>query len=260
MEPNRADMEIRRYLSIIRRRLVLVVAIMVAALAAGWLITPRDDTYTATATLYVGSRSIDPTSDQVSGDRVAGLDRLITTFTELVHTRPVAEAAAAEPGVTQSADEIMGATSAGQVPSANLINVSVTLADPAESQLVANAVSAAFVDQIRSFEPRDTAIETEQVVSVYELAQLPSQPEPSGLLRNLALAGVLGIIVTGIVLALLEYLDITLRSPEDAERQLGLPVLGVVPALGGQLPVARVTRIGGPAPASPPGRRGAPAG
>ena len=51
-------MELRRYLSILRRRLLLILAIVVAALAAGWLITPRTHQYTASSTLYVGSAAI----------------------------------------------------------------------------------------------------------------------------------------------------------------------------------------------------------
>jgi hypothetical protein len=56
--------------------------------------------------------------------------------------------------------------------------------------------------------------------------------------RTLALAGVFGVLAAGALLALLEYLDITLRSAADVERQLELPVLAVVPALGRELPVA----------------------
>jgi capsular polysaccharide biosynthesis protein len=256
-------MEIRRYLSIIRRRLVLVVLIIAAALAAGWMITPRTETYTATSTLYVGSRSIslDPTSDQISGDRVAGLDRLIGTFIELVESRPVAERAArlAQAAVDGAPvpSEIVSGTLAEQVPNTNLIEVSFTDEDPVIAQRVSDSVATTFVQQIRQFEPRETETEAEQVISVYEPAALPTLPEPSGLRRNLILTGVLGVLVAGALLALLEYLDITLRSPEDAERQLGLPVLGVIPALRKEEALGRwrpIARTGpGPVGAERPG-------
>ena len=48
---------------------------------------------------------------------------------------------------------------------------------------------------------------------------------------NLAISLLLGL-VAGVVLALLlEYLDDTLKSPDDVEKRLGLPVLGVIPKL-----------------------------
>ncbi len=235
-------MEIRRYVSIVRRRWILLVAIVVAALAAGFLITPRGRTYTASSTLYVGSRSVDlaPQSGQVSADRAAGLDRLIQTFTALVPTRPIADAALKTTTVNRTEADITGGATAKQIPNTDLLQLSYTDRDPVVSVAVANAVASALVDQIRSFEPRPTA--TDQVISVYQTAN-KANPNPSKLPRNLALAGIFGLIVAGALIALLEYLDITVRSADDAERLLELPVLAVVPATGHQLPISGAASI-----------------
>src|SRR5207237_8891782 len=103
-----------------------------------------------------------------------------------------------------------------------------------------NGVSEAFVQQIKRFEPSNT--DADQIASVYQRASLPG-PNPSSLPRNLALAGLFGLLVAGALVALLEYTDISLRSSEDVERHLELPVLGVVPALGDQLPVPAAKRV-----------------
>jgi capsular polysaccharide biosynthesis protein len=238
-------MEMRRYLSIVRGRWVLVLTIVIAALAAGLFVTPRGHTYTAESTLYVGSRSIDtdPTSGQVSGDRVAGLDRLISTFTAMVGTRPVAQDAITKAKVARSPDGVIAESSAQQIAATDLIQISVTDSDPAVSKALADGEAAALVDQIRAFEPRDTKGDTGNVISVYENAALPGAPNRSELRRDLALAGLFGLIVAGIMLALLEHLDITVRSADDAERELDLRVLAVVPALGNELPVSRAVNV-----------------
>jgi capsular polysaccharide biosynthesis protein len=253
-------MELRRYLSIVRRRLLLVIAIVAAALAAGYLITPRDDTYTATTTLYVGSRSIDIDPRAVSGDRVAGFDRLIATFTAMIRSEPVARAAARAADVDRSASDVRARTQAEQVQNTNLIAVSVTDRDPATARALANEVADAFVAQIEKFEPRN-GDEQVDVASVYERALLPTSPNPSPLLRNLILAALLGLVIAGGAVALLEHLDISLRSTDDVERRLELPVLGVVPALGDELPVtpaASVRAISKPRTPSAARTRGAP--
>ena len=238
-------MELRRYLSIARRRVLLIVAIVGAALVAGWLVTPRESTYTATTTLYVGSRSIDidPQSGEVTSERVAGFDRLIQTFTALLQSDPVAREAADEADVERAPGVVQAATSARQVANTNLIRVSVTDRDPAVARALGNAVSDAFVSQIQSFEPRDAENAGGEVVSVYQRAGLPGAPNPSPLLRNLVLAGLFGLLVAAGVVALLEVVDISLRSSEDVERRLELPVLGVVPALGDELPVPPALRV-----------------
>ena len=237
-------MELRRYLSIVRRRLLLILAIIVAAVAAGWFVTPRTETYTATSTLYVGSRSItvDPRSGEVSASYAAGIDRLIKTFNAIIGTTPVAGAAIKAADVNRQPGAVAATTQAEQVPNTNLIRVSVTDRDAATARALANGVSTSFVKQIQAFEPRD-AQNPDQVVSVYQRAGLPSASNPSSLARNLALAGLLGILVAAGVVALLEHLDISIRSSDDVERHLELPVLGVVPSLGDQLPVTQASLV-----------------
>jgi capsular polysaccharide biosynthesis protein len=256
-------MELRRYLRIVRRRLLLIVAIVAAAAAAGYIVTPKSKTYTASTTLYVGARSIniDPRSGQVSGERVAGFDRLIRTFNVMITSRSVVNAAVSDASVRRSAGAVAADIKAEQVPSTNLIQLSVTDADPAAARGLANAISDAFVKQINAFEPGTTPTggqtdPASQVISVYQRAALPSTPNSIGLARNVALAALFGLIAAGALVALLEALDISIRSPEDVERRLELPVLGVVPALGNQLPVTPALRVRGLPTRRQPSRQG----
>ncbi|WP_374473710.1 GumC family protein [Arenimonas sp.] len=67
-------------------------------------------------------------------------------------------------------------------------------------------------------------------IAVVDRAQRGFKYKPS-LTRNLAL-GLLAGLMLGVLLALaFEYLDDTLKSPEDVEKQTGLSVLGVIPLL-----------------------------
>jgi capsular polysaccharide biosynthesis protein len=237
-------MELRRYLSIIRRRLLLIIAIVVAAVAAGWLITPRTDSYTASTTLYVGSAAID--SAQVSGDSVAGFDRVIKTFTAMLPTTKVAQAGIEEAGVDRSGAATAGATHAEQIENTNLILLSVTDRNPAVARDLANGISESFVSDLNKVE--SPGGRKPQVLSIYERAKTPSVPDPSNLLRNLALAALLGLVIAGGVIALLEHLDISFRSVDDVERRLELPVLGVIPALGNHMPVPLASSVQAPPP------------
>lgn len=69
-------------------------------------------------------------------------------------------------------------------------------------------------------------------VSIVDSAQLPRGRSSPSLRRNLAMALMLGLL-GGVACAFgLELFDDTLKSPEDVEMRLGLPVLGVIPKLG----------------------------
>ena len=247
-------MELRRYLSILRRRMLLILAIVVAALAAGWLITPRTHQYTASSTLYVGSAAIG--SGDISGDRVAGFDRVIKTFTAMLPSEKVVRAGVSSAGVDRSVGAVAGVTQAAPVENTNLIKLSVTDNDPAAARGLANGIADAFVRQINKVEPATG--QTSHVLSVYERAWTPSAPDPSNLLRNLVLALLLGLVIAGSVVGLLEHLDISFRSIEDVERRLELPVLGVLPSLGSHMPVPPAARVQAPTSGGAAHERGAP--
>lgn len=68
---------------------------------------------------------------------------------------------------------------------------------------------------------------TPNVVQV-EKATPPAIPIQAGPLRNIILGAVIGLLLTGTVAFILEYMDDTLKSPQDIANVLGLPVVGYV--------------------------------
>jgi len=69
-------------------------------------------------------------------------------------------------------------------------------------------------------------------VRIIEEATPPSAPIRPLKARNLAMSLVAGLVLAIAVAVALEYLDTTVKTPDDVERYLGLVVIGVVPAFG----------------------------
>ncbi|MGK2908448.1 MAG: GumC family protein [Sphingobium sp.] len=68
-------------------------------------------------------------------------------------------------------------------------------------------------------------------ISIVDIARVPGKPVSPNLLVNLGLALLISFMAaTGFIYAR-EQLDDVVRSPEEAERKLGLPAIGMVPAL-----------------------------
>ncbi len=68
---------------------------------------------------------------------------------------------------------------------------------------------------------------TPNVVQI-EAAVVPVNPVRPQPLRNALLAGAVGMILAAGLVFLVEYLDDTLKTPEDVERLLGLPLIGYI--------------------------------
>ena len=131
---------------------------------------------------------------------------------------------------------MVDATHVSPEPATQLLYIEVRDEDPSQAQLLSNALADSFVEAVLEFEPGDTGDVPRLPAYVFEQAQLPTTPEPTGQIMTIlktTLFGLLG----GVGLAfLLDYLDVSLRSAADVERRLELPVLGVIPALGNEAP------------------------
>lgn len=68
---------------------------------------------------------------------------------------------------------------------------------------------------------------TPNVVQV-ERATSPTVPIQAGPLRNIILGAAIGLLITGAIAFSLEYMDDTLKTPQDIANVLGLPVVGYV--------------------------------
>ena len=233
-------MELRHYLSVLRARIWLVIFTTVLAAGAGVAASSGASTYTATTTLYLGSRtiSLEPNGGDLTTDRLAALDRIALTFSKMIDSEPVAERAIRQLGIDADPSDVVDETHVAPEPATQLIYVSVRDDDADLAQQLANALADAFVGSVQEFEPGDTTAGVEGSVPrvpvyVFERAQVPTSPDPSDEASTIVLATFFGLI-SGIALTLLiDYLDVSLRNAADVERRLELPVLGVIPALTG---------------------------
>lgn len=81
-------------------------------------------------------------------------------------------------------------------------------------------------------------------ISIVDSARPPSKPSKPDILINLALAALFGLGLGVIAALVLEALDETVATPDDVEKKLGVPVLGVVPLLDkGQTTAAALSDI-----------------
>lgn len=253
-------MELRYYLEILRRRWVFIAVTVVAALAAAWLITPRTPLYTAESRVYVGARQFDleANSRDLSLERISAIDRLLVTFSAMIDSRVMADAAREALALEVPAEFIVDQTSVAPVTGTQLLAIKVTDEDPALARDLADQLADSFVENIVELEGgavTDDESESGTLPSglpanVFETAELPTAPNPTNLIRNLLLAAVFGLLAAAGTILLIEYLDITVKSGEDVEHRMELPVLGVIPrgreiTVNGERPmVADIVAVG----------------
>jgi uncharacterized protein involved in exopolysaccharide biosynthesis len=68
-------------------------------------------------------------------------------------------------------------------------------------------------------------------IRIVEAAIVPTSPVKPRKMQNLALGAVIGLVVGLAAAFFLEYMDDSIRTPEQVERALGVPVFSLIPML-----------------------------
>jgi capsular polysaccharide biosynthesis protein len=221
-------MELRRYLRLVRQRLLLVVVAIIAGAGVGYAITSRTPVYTATATLFVGSTNLGPNQEFLYQE--ADLNQIVNTYAVMIPDPVIAQKAIDQTHINRFAGSVAAETSAQVITNTQLISVSVADTSAADAIQLANAVSSAFVSQIKDYQvdPTATGSVPSEPAHVYQDATYASASS-SGLTKRIILGSAFGLVLSVFLVLLLDYLDITIKSADELERRLDLPVLGIVP-------------------------------
>jgi capsular exopolysaccharide synthesis family protein len=156
-------------------------------------------------------------------------EQRVKSYVELLQGDRLARAAATDPDIGLTPQQIQNEVRAYGVPDTVLLRATVTDSDRARSTRVASALAQHFVELVQALETPPGASQATvkvEVVAGPQGASTPVSPRPA---RNLALAGLLGLLA-GVLLAVLrETLDVTVKTPEALQAASGAPVLGQIP-------------------------------
>ncbi|MEY2423390.1 MAG: protein tyrosine kinase modulator [Acidimicrobiaceae bacterium] len=237
-------MELRRYLAILRSRWLLIVVTALVGAGAGYLTTSHTNTYSASSTVYIGSRVLIGGADtgglNISTDRQVALADVSRSFAFMIDSVSTARDAIDTTAVTRSPVQVVAETTVTPQTSQLLI-ISVTDREPAIAQKLADGMADAFVSKVQQLEPTTTEGSLPFLPAYkFQSAALPVVPLGSDLNKNVVLGAVFGLLMSCSAAFILDYVDLTVRSSDDAERRFGLPVLGVIPMLNSGMSPAGV--------------------
>lgn len=222
MENTEYEIDLREIFGMLKKRWLMIFSIMaVAVIATGiisfFVMTPI---YESSSTLLVNYKQNQETV--MTYNDLTMSQKLVNTYSEIIKSRSVAEAVLQKLDLDLTPDQLSSKITVSKVSDTEIIRVKVQDEDPAMAALIANTVSEAFKKEVKS-------IMTVDNVSTIDTAVAPENPVKPNKLMNIAIAGVLGVMVSVGLVFVLEFLDRTYKTPTDVERHLGLPIIGAIP-------------------------------
>ena len=148
--------------------------------------------------------------------------KLVQTYTEIIKSLTILNPVIEEMDLSLTPNELLKKISVSQVNETEIIKISVTDEDPILARDIANTLAEIFSEEISHIMKVDST-------SVLDEAVLPTTPLAQNKVTKIAIAGILGMMVSVGLVFLFEYLDRSIKTADETEHLLGVPVLGVIP-------------------------------
>lgn len=222
-------MRLRDYVTILRKRWLLIGVIALVALnAAAALSFTATPTYQATTSVYFSLPYGTTASDLYQGSNYT--QNQVISFAELATMPVVLKPVIDDLGLKVSPKQLAGSIDATATP--DTVIVEVTASDPSAERAadVANAVAKELGVAVRKLSPKDTKGRSTVDVSTIGAASTPVSPSAPKKKRNLV-AGLFGGVFIGAALAVvMELLDTRIRRAADVAAVTSAPLLGDIAA------------------------------
>ncbi|MCP2047855.1 UNVERIFIED_ORG: capsular exopolysaccharide synthesis family protein [Paenarthrobacter nicotinovorans] len=218
-------MEIRDYLSVLRRNWILITALtLLGLLCAGIATVLIKPTYTSDTQLFVAIQNSGSVQELQQGNTFsqARVQSYVKTATTPVVLQPAIDSLGLDETPVELATRIKATTDLNTV----LINISVTDQSPVQSAAIAQAVGDSLIRTVENLEKPSTNGVSPIKLSIITPAVAPAQPSAPNVRVNLAVGLLLGLAI-GLGAALLRStLDSRVRGEADVRRVTNSPVLG----------------------------------
>lgn len=217
--------ELRDYITVLRKGWVLIVvlALVGVAAAAGFSLLKKP-VYSASAQVFVSTETSGSASDLAQGNTFT--QQRVLTYSNLVSTPIVLLPVISSLKLDMNADQLATMVSATAPTSTTLIAISVEGTDPVQAADIANATSQSLTNVVQDIEATDASGKSTVKLTRVKQADVPSVPVSPNVPVNVALGLLVGLAL-GIGIAVLrQTLDNRIRTELDVEKISDKPVVG----------------------------------
>lgn len=221
------EIDLVELIKIVLRKWWLILLFALIAASASYYVTTEKITpvYKASTTLFIGKESSSITDISLSDLQVG--NQLVTDYRELIQTNLVTEEVIKELNLNAQPSDLKISLTVETIKDSRFMHISYEDIDPAKAVEVADKLSEVLVSKAATI----VGVKNIQIV---DYAKLPVDPISPNLKMNVAIAAVLGMMIALMIIFINMMMINTFQKEEEIEKEIGLPVLGVIPRFKGE--------------------------
>lgn len=217
-------LDLRDFFGIIKKRLgmILIITLSMGIIAAALSFFVLPPTYEAKASIVVGKQIGEKDKDNNNYNDVMMYQKLVKTYAKIAESRTVAQTVSSKVGNIKL-ETMQKKIKVTPQADTQILDITVTDKDPNEAYKILNTVCSEFIAHSKKIYPSGGSLE------LLDKPIVPDKPIKPKKTLNIAIALFLGLFVSIGVTFLLEYMDKTIKTEDDIQKYLDLPVIAVIP-------------------------------
>lgn len=207
----------------LKRALYIVIAAVVCLiLGLTYTLFLKEPKYKSDVNVIIVNKELQATSLQSD---LAANQKLAATYRELVESRRILNQVIDNLQLNYTIGELQDMISVENVNETEIIKITVSSADAKEAKKIANETAEIFQDEVKD-------IYNLENVSIVDNAVLAKTPYNINIVKESVIYIALGMVLSCGVIFVIYYFDNTIKSIDQVEKRLGVPVIGTVPSVG----------------------------
>lgn len=206
---------------------IIIIVILTIGIGAIYTFGFTIPKYSSSTTLVLTSS--EKTKDVESTNSITTTDltlnsKLVSTYSQLVKSNKVLRKVISNLNVDLSEEELRKNVSVSSVEDTELIKITVTNENAAYSAKIANEIAKVFSEMVAE-------IYNINNIHIVDEAEVSSTPSNINHVRDIIIFAGIGFVVAVLYILIANILDTTIKTPEDVEKGVGLPVLVSIPLI-----------------------------
>lgn len=207
----------------LKKRLILIIlttiiAVAISGVLSFFVLTPI---YQSSTQILVNQEKADISTFN-SQDIETNL-QLINTYNVIIKSPAILDKVIEQLDLDTSPSALTNQITVKNEQDSQVVNITVQHANASVAVDIANTTAAVFQNEIKNLMKVDNV----SILTPAELGENPSPVKPDPML-NMAIAAVIGLMLGVGIAFLLEYFDTTVKTEQDVEELLQLPILGLI--------------------------------
>ena len=207
----------------IKKRWIMIVAITLTATIISGVLSffVIDPVYETSTKVFIGKEESDDAAYNSSDINM--YQQLLQTYAQAIQTKDLVNRAISGLSYDElESSGVVNSLTVTPISSTQILQIKYQSKNPEEAKDVLKSVIDEFIVTAKELVPNGN-------VRVIEEVELPENPVSPNKKMNIAIAFLLGLMVSVGLVFLLEYLDNTYKNKDQLEKDLGIPVLGAIP-------------------------------